>query len=83
MSKNTNPRTVFVRLVLDEIREGKYGEVIGVFVASNGKKQKFPMDDVVKVEHRQSKGAVAKLRPGEFLTDENKLSSRRVIRAFQ
>lgn len=83
MSKKNNPRTVLVRLVIDEIREGRSGEVVVAAIASDGQKHKIPMDDIVQVEQRQIRGAIAKLRPGEFLADECALSSRRMSKAFQ
>ena len=52
MSKKHNPRTILVRLQIDEIREGKSGEVIVAAIASDGKRHKIPMDDIVRVEPR-------------------------------
>lgn len=49
MSNKHNPTTVLVRLVLDEIREGKH-ESKAVVISNDGKKFKIPFSNIVSLD---------------------------------
>lgn len=54
MSKKHNPTTVLVRLVIDEIREGRNGEALAVCVACDGKRHKIPYANIVALVEQHS-----------------------------
>jgi hypothetical protein len=54
MPKKNKPRTVLVRLVLDNVRGDENGDTLVVVIASNGMRHKIPMHDVVVVEEPEN-----------------------------
>lgn len=56
MSKKQNPTIVLVRLVLDEIHEGKH-ESKATVVANDGKKFKIPFSNIVALDPKAPRAA--------------------------
>ncbi len=50
MSRKNKAPTVLVRLVLDKVREGENGDTLVVVIASDGKRYKMILRDVVAIE---------------------------------